>query len=161
MCWSFGIDESDAIFTHPFAFMCVFLLQMSFFAMCVCVDFDAPATGKWYQIERRRVVFLCWMQDSNPGSMEPNLLQTKCPMKNQLSYRGSNKNFEINSSSLWSASISPFDPTTDMASPLALNALRCLPPWNYKWHNVFSRWISGKNYSLSGLTSNKTLRKIL
>ena len=151
-CWSFGIDESDATFTHPFAFMCVFLLQMSFFAMYVCVDFDAPATGKWYQIERRRIVFLCWMHDSNPRSLEPNLLQTKCPMKNQLSYRGSNKNFEINSSSLWSASIQPTRPhyrygftpgpqCPEMSAFMKLQMAYCL---------FFSRW-----------TSNKTLRKIL
>ena len=41
---------------------------------------------------------------------------------------------------------SPLDPTTDMASPLALNALRCLPSWNYKWHNVFSRRFFSVNF---------------
>ena len=29
------------------------------------VDFDALTKGKWYRIEGRPVVFLCWMQDSN------------------------------------------------------------------------------------------------
>ena len=57
--------------------------------MFVGVNFDALATGKWFQIERRQVVFLCWMQDSNPGSLEPNPQQTECPLTNHLSYRGS------------------------------------------------------------------------
>ena len=41
-------------------------------------------------IERRQVVFLCWMQDANPsGSQTPNRQETECPLKNRLSYRGS------------------------------------------------------------------------
>ena len=51
------------------------------------------------------VVFLCWMQDSNPGSLEPNLQQTECPLTNRLSHWGSNWKLELNSPSLWSASI--------------------------------------------------------
>ena len=42
----------------------------------------AQASDFW--IERRQVVFLCGMQDSNPGSLEPNLQQTECPLTNQL-----------------------------------------------------------------------------
>ena len=37
--------------------------------MFVGVNFEALATGKWYWIERGPVVFLCWMQHSNPGSL--------------------------------------------------------------------------------------------
>ena len=37
------------------------------------------------QKETTWVVFLCWMQDSNPGSLEPNLQQTEYPLTNQLS----------------------------------------------------------------------------
>ena len=33
----------------------------------VGVDSDALATGKWFRIERRPVLFLCWMQHSNQG----------------------------------------------------------------------------------------------
>ena len=50
----------------------------------VLILMDALATGKWYRIERRTVVFLCWMQDSNPGSLEPNLQQTECPLTNRM-----------------------------------------------------------------------------
>ena len=54
------------------------------------VNFDALAQASDFRIERRQVVFLCWMQDSNPeGSLEPNLQQTECPLTNRLSYRGS------------------------------------------------------------------------
>ena len=41
-------------------------------------NFDALATGKWDQIESRQVVFLHWMHDSNPESLETNLQQTEC-----------------------------------------------------------------------------------
>ena len=56
----------------------------------VVVNFDALAQASDVQIERRQVVFLCWMQDSNPlGSQTPNRQQTECPLTNRLSYRGS------------------------------------------------------------------------
>ena len=58
--------------------------------MFVVVNFDALAQASDIWIERRQVVFLCWMQDSNPsGSQTPNRQQTECPLTNQLSYRGS------------------------------------------------------------------------
>ena len=38
----------------------------------VVVNFDALAQASDIQIERRQVVFLCWMQDLNPGSQTPN-----------------------------------------------------------------------------------------
>ena len=42
----------------------------------------------FFRIERRQVV-LCWMQDWNPRSLEPNLQQTECPLTSWLSYRDS------------------------------------------------------------------------
>ena len=44
----------------------------------VVVNFDALAQlqASDFRIERRQVVFLCWMQDSNPGSQTPNRQQT-------------------------------------------------------------------------------------
>ena len=36
------------------------------------INFDALAQASDFRIERRQVVFLCWMQDSNPGSQKPN-----------------------------------------------------------------------------------------
>ena len=55
----------------------------------VVVNFDALAQASDIQIERRQVVFLCWMQDLNPGSQTPNRQQTECSWTNRLSYRGS------------------------------------------------------------------------
>ena len=61
--------------------------------MFVVVNFDALAQASDIRIERRQVVFLCWMQDSNPsGSQTPNRQQTECPLTNRLSYRGSSYN---------------------------------------------------------------------
>ena len=53
------------------------------------VNFDALAQASDIQIERRQVVFLCWMQDLNPWPQTPNLQQTECSLTNPLSYRGS------------------------------------------------------------------------
>ena len=55
----------------------------------VVVNFDALAQASDIQIERRQVVFLCWMQDLNPGSQTLNRQQTECSLTNRLSYRGS------------------------------------------------------------------------
>ena len=55
----------------------------------VVVNFDALAQANDIQIERRQVVFLCWMQDLNPWSQTQNRQQTECSLTNRLSYRGS------------------------------------------------------------------------
>ena len=55
----------------------------------VVVNFDALAQANDIQIERRQVVFLCWMQDLNPRSQTPNRQQTECSLTNRLSYRES------------------------------------------------------------------------
>ena len=59
----------------------------------VVVNFDALAQPSDIQIETRQVVFLCWMQDLNPGSQTPNRQQTECSLTNRLSYRGSSLDF--------------------------------------------------------------------
>ena len=57
--------------------------------MFVVINFDALAQASDIQIERRQTVFLCWMQDLNPGPQTPNRQQTECLLTNPLSYRGS------------------------------------------------------------------------
>ena len=57
--------------------------------MFVVVNFDALAQASDIRIDRRQVVFLCWMQDSNPRSQTPIRQQTECLLTNRLSYRGS------------------------------------------------------------------------
>ena len=46
--------------------------------MLVVVNFDALAQASDIQIGRRQVVFLCWMQDLNPGPQTPIRQQTEC-----------------------------------------------------------------------------------
>ena len=46
--------------------------------MLVVVNFDALTQVSDIQIERRQVVFLCWMQDLNPGPPTPIRQQTEC-----------------------------------------------------------------------------------
>ena len=72
------------------------------------------------QIERRQVVFLCWMQDLNPGSQTPNRQQTECPLTNRLSYRGSSKNLNSTARPYDQRAFSPLDPTVSWLSHLAL-----------------------------------------
>ena len=57
--------------------------------MFVVVNFDALAQASDFRIKRRQLVFLCWMQNLNPGSQTPNRQQTECSLTNRLSYRGS------------------------------------------------------------------------
>ena len=57
--------------------------------MFVVANFDALTQASDIQIERRQVVFLCWMQDLNPGPQTPIRQQTECSLTNRLSYRGS------------------------------------------------------------------------
>ena len=73
----------------------------------VVVNIDALAQASNIQIQRRQVLFLCWMQDLNPGPQTPNCQQTECSLTNRLSYRGSSLKYEFDSPSLWSASIQP------------------------------------------------------
>ena len=55
----------------------------------VVVNFDALAQASDIRIERRQVVFLCWMQDSNTRSQTPIRQQTESLPTNRLSYRES------------------------------------------------------------------------
>ena len=51
----------------------------------VVVNFDALAQASDIQIEGRQVVFLCWMQDLNPGPQTPNRQQTLADKPTELS----------------------------------------------------------------------------
>ena len=51
------------------------------------VNFHALAQASDFRIEKSQAVFLCWMQDSNPGFLEPNLQQTEYPLANRMSYQ--------------------------------------------------------------------------
>ena len=80
--------------------------------MFVVVNFVALAQTSGFRIGRKQIVFLCWMQDSNPGSLEPYLQQTECHLTNRLSLPRIKQKLQLNSPSLWSASIQPTRPPT-------------------------------------------------
>ena len=54
----------------------------------VFANFDALTQTSDFRIERRQVVFICWMPGSNPGSLEPNLKHTEFSRTNRQSYWG-------------------------------------------------------------------------
>ena len=85
--------------------------------MFVVVNFDALAQASNFQIKRRQVVFLCWMQD---WSLEPNHQQTECPLTNSLSCQGSSWNSNSTASPYDQRAFSPLDPTAGRLSHLAL-----------------------------------------
>ena len=48
-------------------------------------NFGALAQASDFRIERRQVVFLCWMQIYKPrGSLKPNFQQTECLLTNKI-----------------------------------------------------------------------------
>ena len=55
-------------------------LALAIYMFIVVVNFDALAQAGDLRIERGQVVSLCWIQDSYPGSLEPNLQQTAYPL---------------------------------------------------------------------------------
>ena len=86
------------------------------------VNFDALAQASDIRIERRQVVFICWIQDSNPsGSQTPNRQQTECPLTNRLSYPGSSKNLNSTARPYDQQAFSQLDPTAVWHWHLALH----------------------------------------
>ena len=77
----------------PLKFTADWLLHMALAKyMFVIFYFDALAQASDFRIERRRVVFSCWMQDSKLGSVRHQFASRQYPLTNSLSYRGSSKN---------------------------------------------------------------------
>ena len=73
-------------------------------------DFDAQAQASDFRIERRPVAFLCLMQDLNPGSKTPNHQQTEHTADKLTELSRTMQKHELDSPSLWSASIQPTRP---------------------------------------------------
>ena len=78
------LDLPIDIYTHTYTYT-----WYTYIRMFVAVDFHALPQASDIRIERRQVVFLCWMQDSNPGTLTPNRQETECPLTNWPSYQGS------------------------------------------------------------------------
>ena len=87
--------------------------------MFVVVNFDALAQASDLRIQRRQVVSLCWMQDSNPRSQTPNRQQTECWQTDwAMGDQAKNLNSTAHPYDQWT--FSPFDPTAGWLSHLAL-----------------------------------------
>ena len=82
----------------------------------VVVNFDALAQASDIRIERRQVVFLCWEQDSNPGDLR-HLFASRLNACWQTDWAIEDhaKKRELDSPSLWSASIQPTRPHCQLA----------------------------------------------
>ena len=82
----------------------------------VVVNFDALAQASDYRIKGRQFVFLCWMQDSNPeGLWNPIFSRLYARWKNDWAIKDQAKKLELDSPSLWSASIQPTWPHCHLA----------------------------------------------
>ena len=73
-------------------------------------DFDALAQASDFRMARRPVAFLCLMQDLNPGSQTPNHKQTEHTADKLTELSRTMQKHELDSPSLWSASIQPTRP---------------------------------------------------
>ena len=73
----------------------------------VVVNFDALAQASDIQIERRQVVFLCWMQDLNPGPRHQIASRLNARWQTDWAIEDQAIKLELDSPSLWSASIQP------------------------------------------------------
>ena len=89
--------------------------------MFVVVNFDALVQASNFRIERRQVVFLCWMRDSDPEGLW-NRISSRVNARWQTDWaiEDQAKNLELDSPSLWSASIQPTRPPAVWHLHLAL-----------------------------------------
>ena len=82
----------------------------------VIVNFDALAQASDFRIERRQVVFLCWEQDSNPGGLwNPIFSRLNACWQTDWAIEDQAIKLELDSPSLWSASIQPTRPHNRLA----------------------------------------------
>ena len=79
------------------------------------VNFDALAQASNFQIERTQVVFLCWMQDLNQGLWNQISSRLNARWQTDWAIEDQTIKLELNSPSLWSASIQPIQPHCHLA----------------------------------------------
>ena len=76
--------------------------------ICVVVNFDGLARASDFWVERRQVVFLCWMQDSNPEGLWNTISsRLNACWQSNWAIEDQAKTLELDSPSLRSASIQP------------------------------------------------------
>ena len=110
-------------------------VQCKYICMYACVyvfdvvNFDALAQASDFRIERRQVVFLCWMQDSNPEGLR-NRFSSRLNVRwlTDWAIEDQANKLELDSPSLCSAqrAFSPLHPTAVWNSHLALAIYMCV-----------------------------------
>ena len=88
--------------------------------MFVVVNFDALAQASDIQIERRQVVFLCWMQDLNPGPRHQIASRLNARWQTDWAIEDQAKNLNSTARPYDQRAFSPLDPTVSWLSHLAL-----------------------------------------
>ena len=86
----------------------------------VVVNFDALAQASDIQIERRQVVFLCRMQDLNPGSQTPITSRLNAPWQTDWAIEDQAKNLNSTARPYDQRAFSPLDHTICWLSHLGL-----------------------------------------
>ena len=86
----------------------------------VVVNFDALAKASDIQIERRQVVFLCWMQNLNPGPMCQFASRLNARWQTDWAIEDQAKNLNSTARPYDQRAFSPLDPTVSWFSHLAL-----------------------------------------
>ena len=86
----------------------------------VVVNFDALAKASDILIERRQVVFLCWMQNLNPGSMCQIASRLNARWQTDWAIEDQAKNLNSTARPYDQRAFSPLDPTVSWLSHLAL-----------------------------------------
>ena len=87
----------------------------------VVVNFDALAQASDFRIERRQVVFLCWMQVSNPGGLwNPTSSRLNAYWQTDWAIEDQAKNLNSTARPYHQQAFSPPDPTAIWHSHLAL-----------------------------------------
>ena len=86
----------------------------------VVVNIDALAKASDIQIERRQVVFLCWMQNLNPGPMCQFASRLNARWQTDWAIEDQAKNLNSTARPYDQRAFSPLDPTVSWLSHLAL-----------------------------------------
>ena len=86
----------------------------------VVVNFNALAQTSDIQIERRQVVFLCWMQDLNPGPRQQIASRLNTRWQTDWAIEDQAENLNSTARPYDQRAFSPLDPTVNWLSHLAL-----------------------------------------
>ena len=99
----------------------------------VVVNFDALAQANDFQIERRQVVFLCWMRDLNQGLWNRQTGRLNARWQTDWAIKDQAKNLNSTARPYDQRTFSPLDPTTHGLVP-------CFCFCDYKVERLFNTY---------------------